>query len=422
MSASTASTSTSLALYDRINDPIAGMQALGKAIAKAQMFGCSNEEQGQVFAMECMVRKIPPLSLAAKYHIIFGKLSQKADDMLSDFLKAGGRSKILERSPAGVSVELTFDGNTQVFSLTWEEALKEPFVYDGKEKEILAALAANKKPVLKPKYSTPRSRMQMLWARVISDAIRCMAPGVNNGVYTPEEVQDAGELAGEIVDGEFQVVKDEEPPRKTAAELMAEQLEAKANESKAKKPEATVATAATTLEGSTDPEQLARCTSAQVQRILELYSACEVTKEEMDKVLAKYKVGALKSLSLVDAGTLIGNLEKRLEKMGRVVGWQQEKEEAAPEPTVAEPSKESALEPGSTPKPCTTEQRAKIVELLTIANQIDPRTTEFFQKMLRTSGRQKITDLDTDQAEELIDLIPKNKWQSFFTPNDDIPF
>ena len=35
--------------------------------------------------------------------------------------------------------------------------------------------------------------MQMLWARVVSDAVRCVCPQANQGSYAPEEVEDFGD-------------------------------------------------------------------------------------------------------------------------------------------------------------------------------------------------------------------------------------
>ena len=42
----------------------------------------------------------------------------------------------------------------------------------------------------KDNWATPRSRMQMLWARVVSDGVRTMAPEICSGIYTPEETAD----------------------------------------------------------------------------------------------------------------------------------------------------------------------------------------------------------------------------------------
>lgn len=184
---------TALVVYDQITDPAAFIDKLGDAIFKSGMFGCESAPQGRVLALECAARKAPPLMLAERYHLIKGKLSMKADAMLGDFIaKAGGRHRIVERSESRAAIELTRGGQSQAFELTWEQAQQEPFVYAGMESAVCEKLAAggNKGLKLKAKYATPRGRMQMLWARVVSDGVRAMAPEIVAGCYTPEEISD----------------------------------------------------------------------------------------------------------------------------------------------------------------------------------------------------------------------------------------
>ena len=181
MVSSTASP-TGMTLYQQMGDPVNAVVVIGTAIAKSRLFGCETVEQGQVLALECMVRGMPPLTLAEKYHLIQGKLSMRADAMLAEFNARGGKHKIKERSPERVAITLILDGESQDFSFSWEEALLESFVYSkvkGPDGQLL----------LKDNYATPRRRMQMLWARVVSDAVRAIMPGVNQGRYTPEDLE-----------------------------------------------------------------------------------------------------------------------------------------------------------------------------------------------------------------------------------------
>jgi hypothetical protein len=140
------------------------------------------------------------MTLAERYHIIHGRLSMRADAMLADFrTKCSGSHKVIERTADAAEIELAIKGSKQVqrFRLTWEEAKQEPFVYVGKEASIIERIqkGAWKDLMLKPKYATPRSRCQMLWARVVSDGVRAMAPEVVAGYYTPEEIDDGPEGA-----------------------------------------------------------------------------------------------------------------------------------------------------------------------------------------------------------------------------------
>lgn len=165
------------------------IETLGESIHKSGIFGCQNHYQGKVFALEAMTGTF--LRLANAYHVFpSGRLTRKADDMLAGFVEIGGDYSILQRDEDAVSISMTLNCETTEFGMTWEDAQKEPFVYQGKESDIIAKLAKGETPPLKPKYATPHSRMQMMWARLVSDAVRAVAPQVAAGRYTPEEMSD----------------------------------------------------------------------------------------------------------------------------------------------------------------------------------------------------------------------------------------
>lgn len=174
-------------LYSKIQDPLAAIERMGKFIGESGMFGCQKVQQGMVIAAVCLARRIDPLEFIETYHLIGGKPSMRADKMLARFQERGGKLKIVSRTADRAAVLLTKDGEVSEFSLTWEDAQQEPFVW----KEVPGG-----KKVLKDNYATPRARMQMLWARVVSDGIRTVDPGVNSGLYTPEENGDEETASG----------------------------------------------------------------------------------------------------------------------------------------------------------------------------------------------------------------------------------
>lgn len=151
---------------------------MGQFFEKSGMFGCSQEGQGFVLAMACVSERMSPIQIKQTYHIIDGNLSMRADAMLAKFNERGGKHQVIKRDENEAVVRLVKGDNDVEFRFTFEEAKKEPFVYtkDGK---------------LKKNWATPRARMQSLWARVVSDGVRALDPGVNSGVYTPEEVDDS---------------------------------------------------------------------------------------------------------------------------------------------------------------------------------------------------------------------------------------
>lgn len=180
--------------YDKVRDPIEFMRIVGDDIAKCGMFGCSTIEQGRILALTCLKKGIDPLSIAERYHIIKGDLSMRSDAMLAGIGQFGGKYRVVRRTADAAEIEITREDDKQRFALTWEEAKAEPFTKakDGSIKE---------------NYATPRTRMQMLWARVVSDGVRTMWPEVVTGYYTPEEIADTN---GEAIDASFTVARQAE--------------------------------------------------------------------------------------------------------------------------------------------------------------------------------------------------------------------
>lgn len=164
-------------VYNRMHDPLQAVERLGEMIATSGMFGCQKIEQGQVLALQCMTERKAPLELAKTYHVIEGKLSMRADAMLAKFQMSGGTVKWLRRDDKVVEATFNLGGNSLPFRATLEE-----FVANG--------VATGRDGKLKDNWRKfPR---QMLTARVVSEAVRLLAPQVVFGVYTPEEISDAG--------------------------------------------------------------------------------------------------------------------------------------------------------------------------------------------------------------------------------------
>jgi hypothetical protein len=110
------------------------------------------------------------------YHIIGGKLSKRADAMLADFRRAGGKwtwKDLKNDKVQAASVE--FEGNKYEVSYSVEEA------------EIAGLLPA------KPGSGWAKHRPNMLRARAVSETLRAIAPEIVQGAYTPEEISDFDE-------------------------------------------------------------------------------------------------------------------------------------------------------------------------------------------------------------------------------------
>lgn len=150
---------------------------IGKMFEESGMFGCSQQGQGTVLAMTCIQEGMTPLQFIERYHIVEGRPSMRADAMLARLLELGGSYQVVARDADKASIEAQFRNAVYTSTLTWADASQEPFTKDrgGKPKH---------------NWATPRSRMQMLWARVVSDAVRVVCPLANFGSYTEEEIRD----------------------------------------------------------------------------------------------------------------------------------------------------------------------------------------------------------------------------------------
>lgn len=294
-----------LTVYQRIANPVEAATEMGKQIMHSEMFGCKSASAGTMIAWECFATGKSLLTLAKQYHIIHGRLSMRAETMLAFFrTDAKGSHKILMRTSEEAAIELTCDGETNVFRLTWQEALLEPFVYEGKEAEIVAKLLNGKTQGLriKPKYSTPRSRMQMLWARLISDSIRIVAPEIITGVYVPEEVDDfAGPVKGNAPAAESDpvVTVDVKTVKPTFT------------------PTAPVAAPAGAIVApdSVVPEADAMCGPAMGKQIEEYAESVKMEPAAMKRLLQKYNAGSAAGLPGNVADKLFAILKKQYDEL-----------------------------------------------------------------------------------------------------------
>lgn len=151
--------------------PISEMKILAEAMAKSRFFmGVTTLEQALTLMAIAQAEGIHPAAAARDYHVIQGKPSLKADAMLSRFQSAGGKIKWNEYTDTKCSATFSHESGGEV-TIEWTI-------------EMAAKIGLAQKDNWK-KY--PR---QMLRARVISEGIRTIYPGVITGFYTPEEVQD----------------------------------------------------------------------------------------------------------------------------------------------------------------------------------------------------------------------------------------
>jgi hypothetical protein len=164
-----------LSLFTNVSDPVGAAMQLGEAFAASGMFGCTKPAQGAILALQCLTSGLTPFEVTKTYHLLDGKLSMKADAMLGRFVAAGGKVIWGTRTSERVKARWIYRDNDLEMEVTMQEL-------------VASGVALGKGGELKDNYK--RHPRQMLTARLISEAVRLLAPDVVSGVYTPEEVSD----------------------------------------------------------------------------------------------------------------------------------------------------------------------------------------------------------------------------------------
>lgn len=277
-------------------------ERLGSEIFKSQMLGCKNQHQANVIAISCLATGRDVLSFSQDFHLMASKsgakLSLQASAMLARLSKAGGTYEIVEHSPECAAITVEYKGRRFEERLAWEDARKEPFVYYGKPSEITPKIAAEKwdELELSQNYATPRRRMQHLWARVVSDSVRVVAPDLVSGTYTPEEVADySGMVTPEIND----------PRKGTLGRIAPSQDDWNKGDSAAASVAA--ATSAPPVEEGSGglPAEL-------VSEIEQLFKRLGIDAQKQHVILAKRSAETVAHLSVEQANEIIDNLRKKL--------------------------------------------------------------------------------------------------------------
>lgn len=150
--------------------PVGDIERMAVAIAKSGFFGVKTPEQAVALMLVAQAEGLHPAQAARDYVVIQGRPSLRADAMLARFQLAGGKVEWIEHTDTKVAGRFTHpQGGSVVIDWTLERARNANLT----NKETWRAY--------------PR---QMLRARVISEGVRAVFPGVVVGTYSVEEVQD----------------------------------------------------------------------------------------------------------------------------------------------------------------------------------------------------------------------------------------
>jgi hypothetical protein len=198
--------------------PLSDMQQMAKIGVESNFFGIKKPTEAMALMLIAQAEGKHPATVFSQYHVIQGRPALKADAMLARFQQAGGSVQWTERT---------------------DKACAATFAHpQGGKCDIRWTLDdANRAGLLSGKSNWNQYPRQMLSARVVSEGVRAVFPGVLGGFYTPEEVSQFEPVAAapvsyarpepqatmltdepEVVEAEFEEVKPEpvkaEPIRK----------------------------------------------------------------------------------------------------------------------------------------------------------------------------------------------------------------
>lgn len=151
--------------------PMQDIERMASAVSKSGLFGIKTVEQAAALMLIAQAEGMHPAIAARDFHVIQGRPALKADAMLARFQQAGG--KVNWTSYTDTKVAATFSHPA------------------GGSVEIEWTLDQAKRAGLTGKDVWRQYPRAMLRARVISEGIRTVYPGVAVGIYTPEELSDA---------------------------------------------------------------------------------------------------------------------------------------------------------------------------------------------------------------------------------------
>lgn len=155
------------------------MQVMAETIAKSRLFGdISTPERALALMLLCDAEGLHPVMATRRYHIVENRPTMRADAMQAEFQARQGVIEIL-RNDAQEARAIFSHPKLQPkgfeMAVTYQE-FKESGLTSGANGE---------------KVNWRRFRADMLWARLITRAIRRIYPGIIAGIYTPEEIEDA---------------------------------------------------------------------------------------------------------------------------------------------------------------------------------------------------------------------------------------
>lgn len=249
---------------------LAEMEKAAKWAAQSKLFGNITESQAMCLFLLCQAEGVNYIEAIRRYHVIENKPSMRANYMLAKF-HANNHAVMWHIRTDQVCAATFFIDKRSVddatrkrgrdrFDLLWKLNSLDPEdpevtaviqqlnelsregeetiyrTYDDSEEKGLTKSRkwdeATSKWVEKDKVNWKQSPRQMLTARVITEGVNVIAPGILSGIYTPDEVEDI--ISNERRDEEQFIAKAFDPKARDRAAIqqMIEQYQEEAKTAK----------------------------------------------------------------------------------------------------------------------------------------------------------------------------------------------
>ena len=191
--------------------PISDMEKMAANVATSGMFGVKTSAQAMALMLLCQAEGMHPMLALRRYHIVEGRPSMRADAMQGEFEARGGGVLWHLRTDELCGATLFADKASMKEKETIErakrrfEAMKRGAddevsaeAWPGEETIVRTAVDAWQKGISATwkdgkqilKHNWEQSPRQMLTARVITEGVRLIAPGLIAGIYSPDEIED----------------------------------------------------------------------------------------------------------------------------------------------------------------------------------------------------------------------------------------
>jgi len=154
-------------LSTQVNIPLTEMQEMAKIGVESNFYGFKKSE-ALVLMLIAQSEGKHPATVFSQYHVIQGRPALKSDAMLARFQQAGGKVEWHDHTNEKVSATFIHPQGGAL-TVDWD-------------------MPRAKEAGLTGKDNYKKFPRQMLRARVISEGVRAVYPGVLQGMYTPEEV------------------------------------------------------------------------------------------------------------------------------------------------------------------------------------------------------------------------------------------